>query len=212
MRTPRLWSRGRKFAGILVLIFGLPLLALGRITWTLVHTQQSTQKIQQASAQSGNTFSLPTGSDWPTYLHDLQRTASTNETILSTANVSNLTKLWSFKTNGAIAASAAIVAGKVYIGSWDGYEYALDEASGTLIWKRFLGQTLAPNCNPSRLGITSSATVANNVLYVGGGDAYWYALDANTGAILWRIYTGDNSSTSGHYNWSSPLLYNGYAY
>ncbi len=39
-----------------------------------------------------------------------------------------------------------------------------------------------------------------------------YALDAATGSILWKVYTGDNSATAGHYNWSSPLIYNGYAY
>ena len=50
------------------------------------------------------------------------------------------------------------------------------------------------------------------VVYVGGGDANWYALDATTGAILWSVYTGDNSATSGHYNWASPLIYNGSAY
>ena len=52
----------------------------------------------------------------------------------------------------------------------------------------------------------------NGVVYVGGGDSYWYALDASTGAVLWRVNTGDNSAASGHYNWSSPLIVNGYAY
>ncbi len=58
----------------------------------------------------------------------------------------------------------------------------------------------------------AQAAVQNGVVYVGGGDAYWYALDAATGSILWKVYTGDNSATAGHYNWSSPLIYNGYAY
>jgi hypothetical protein len=30
--------------------------------------------------------------------------------------------------------------------------------------------------------------------------------------VLWKVFTGDNSTTSGHYNWASPLIYNGYAY
>src|SRR5262249_53076875 len=29
---------------------------------------------------------------------------------------------------------------------------------------------------------------------------------------LWQIALGDNSATGGLYNWSSPLIYNGYAY
>jgi outer membrane protein assembly factor BamB len=78
--------------------------------------------------------------------------------------------------------------------------------------KTFLGITNVPGCYPPAAGITSGTAVQNGVVYVGGGDDYWCALDANTSKILWKIYTGDNSPTGGHYNWSSPLLYNGYAY
>ena len=53
-----------------------------------------------------------------------------------------LSKLWTFKTGGIIAASAAVVEGTVYVGSWDGYEYALDQMTGTLKWKTFLGITI----------------------------------------------------------------------
>src|SRR5260221_7435383 len=153
------------------------------------------------------------GDDWPTHLHDAQRTAASGDTTLSTANVAGLTKRWSYATGGIIAAGATVVNGVAYIGSWDGYEYALDAASGALKWKTFLGITRASsNCFPSTIGVSSVATVQDGVVYVGGGDTYWYALDATTGAVLWKVYTGDNSATGGHYNWSSPLIYNGYAY
>ena len=144
---------------------------------------------------------------------DGQRTgASPGDTVLSPANAGQLTRLWSFKTGGVVAASAAVVGGTVYVGSWDGYEYALDAASGSLKWKTFLGTTSAPGCSPPSLGVSSAATVIGGVVYVGGGDAFWYALDAATGSVLWRIFTGDNSASGGHYNWSSPLIYNGFAY
>src|SRR5258706_3824935 len=151
--------------------------------------------------------------DWPTYLHDAARRGASNVSIPSTANAGQLGPLWTYATGGAIAAQAAIVGGTIYVGSWDGYEYALDGATGAVKWKTFLGQTY-PNssCSPNYTGITSSAAVQNGVVFVGGGDSYWYALDAATGNVLWKVYTGDNSATGGHYNWSSPLLYNGYAY
>ncbi len=152
------------------------------------------------------------GGDWPTYLHDLQRTGAGSDTILSPANVGQLTKSWSFKTGGVIASSPTVVGGTVYVGSWDGYEYALDAATGAMKWKTYLGVTQVPTCDPPSLGISSAAAVQNGVVYVGGGDSYWYALDATSGAILWKVFTGDNSGASGHYNWSSPLIYNGYAY
>jgi len=153
-----------------------------------------------------------TGGDWPTYLHDPERNANAvDETTLSPSNAAQMTKLWSFQTGAPIAASASIVGGVVYVGSWDGYEYALDAKTGAMKWKTYLGQTLDANCQ-APIGITSTAAIQNGVLYVGGGDAYWYALDASTGTILWKVFTGDNSRAGGHYNWSSPLLYNGFAY
>ncbi len=155
-----------------------------------------------------------TALDWPTYLNDVQRDGASTDTTLSTSNASQLTLLWSYKTGGAIAAQPIEVGGVVYLGSWDGYEYALNATTGAVMWKTFLGitTTSVPQCGPEPIGVTSSPTVQNGVVYVGGGDAYWYALNASTGAVLWKVYTGDNSQTGGHYNWASPLIYNGYAY
>jgi len=156
---------------------------------------------------------LTTAGDWPSYLHDSQHTAASgDETTLSPSNAGHLAEHWAFKTGGIIASSPTIVNGVVYVGSWDGYEYALNATTGALEWRTYLGITSAPNCNPTSAGVTSVAAVQHGVVYVGGGDAYWYALDASTGAVLWKVYTGDNSASGGHYNWASPLLSNGYAY
>ena len=151
------------------------------------------------------------GDDWPMYLHDIQRTATSAEVVLSPDNANRLTKQWAFKTNGAIAASPTIVKGTVYIGSWDGFEYALDAVTGSVKWKTYLGTTTG-RCDPPKIGITSSAAVLDDVVYVGGGDSYWYALDAYTGKVQWKLYTGDNSPDKGYYNWASPLIYKGNAY
>lgn len=214
MRYHKLNLKLIKFVAVLVVVFSLPLVAVGQ---TVLHTAVSNSKLARAAGKPSLSTearkpALPAGSDWPMYLHDPERTSVSNETILSPSNVGQLTRLWSFKTANAVVASAAIAAGTVYVGSWDGYEYALDELTGALKWKTYLGKTVAANCYPQILGITSSAAVQNGVVYVGGGDDYWYALDAKVGAVLWKVYTGDNSARSGHYNWSSPLIYNGYAY
>ncbi len=167
--------------------------------------QSTTGATAQTAPQAGS------GQDWPMFLHDPGRTAVSGETFLSPSNAGQLKVLWKFKTGAPIAASAAIVGGVVYVGSWDGYEYALDATTGGMKWKTFLGiDNVLPQCNPPVAGITSGAEVQNGVVYVGGGDDYWYALDANTGKILWKIFTGDIAT--GYYNWSSPLLYDGYAY
>jgi outer membrane protein assembly factor BamB len=150
--------------------------------------------------------------DWPTYMHDSSLSGASTETILTTAAAPNLRPLWTYKTGGMIAASATVVAGVAYVGSWDGYEYALNANTGALIWRTYLGITTAPNCAPPSLGVSSVAAVVGGVVYVGGGDSNWYALNAATGAVLWSVPTGDNSATGGHYNWSSPLIVGNSAY
>lgn len=169
------------------------------------------------SPSKGKTpLSVAGAEDWPMYLHDPARSSTTGETILSAQNASQLQKVWSFTTGGGVAASPTVVGGVVYVGSWDGYEYALNASTGALIWKTYLGITdgSSERCYPPEAGVTSSAAVVNGVVYVGGGDNYWYALSASTGAVLWSIDVGNPRSNTydGHYNWASPLVYNGYAY
>jgi outer membrane protein assembly factor BamB len=160
-----------------------------------------------------NTKQVLAGNDWPMYGYDLGRSSDNNETILNTSNIGQLSKLWTFQTQDAVAAPATVVGYTIYVGSWDGYEYALDSQTGALNWKTYLGKTVAnPWCRPPKLGVTSGATVINGTLYVGGGDAYWYALNATTGAVEWKVFVGSTNAKVGYYNWSSPLIYKGYAY
>jgi outer membrane protein assembly factor BamB len=173
------------------------------------------------SGQAGGAWAAPTAphhrgavtpGDWPTFLHDPERTAADPvETVLSPATAPYLTKAWAAQIGSPVLSSPAVAGGVAYVGASDGYEYALDAGTGAMLWKTFLGITNVPACMQP-LGVTSGAAVQDGVVYVGGGDAYWYALDAGTGAVLWRVFTGDNSAVGGHYNWSSPLISNGYAY
>jgi outer membrane protein assembly factor BamB/regulation of enolase protein 1 (concanavalin A-like superfamily) len=155
--------------------------------------------------------------DWPTSLHDVARTAASNDTTISPGAAATLGKLWSFHTGGPVATTPTVAGGVAYFGSWDGYEYAVDAATGALKWRTYLGVLTAnPICIPPKLGLSSPATVLDGVVYVGGGDAYWYALDATSGAVLWRVFTQGNGVTNGsydgHYNWSAPLIVGGFAY
>ncbi|MBV9855757.1 MAG: PQQ-binding-like beta-propeller repeat protein [Streptosporangiaceae bacterium] len=150
--------------------------------------------------------------DWPMFLQNAARTAATTDPVLSIANAPALGMKWSYQAGGPMATSTSIVGTTAYVGAWDGYEYAVDTTTGALIWKTYTGTTTDPACNPPSIGITSSAAVVNGVVYVGGGGPYWYALNATTGAVLWKVYTGDNSQAGAHYNWSSPLIIGNYAY
>jgi len=150
--------------------------------------------------------------DWPMFLQNSARTAATTDPALTLAKAPALALKWSYRAGGPMATSVSIVGTTAYVGAWDGYEYAINVTTGKLIWKTYLGITQDPACNPPTIGVTSSAAIVNGVVYVGGGGPYWYALDAATGTVLWKVYTGDNSQAGAHYNWSSPLIVGNYAY
>jgi outer membrane protein assembly factor BamB len=150
--------------------------------------------------------------DWPMYLQNAARTNATTDGTLTVAGAPAMQVNWNSQLGGAIATSASIVGTTAYVGAWDGYEYAINTQTGAVIWKTNTGTTVDPGCNPSTIGVTSAAAVVNGVVYVGGGGPYFYALDAGTGAVLWQVYTGDNSQAGAHYNWSSPLIVGNYAY
>jgi len=164
------------------------------------------------SAPSMQRVSSPTSpGDWPTYLHDASRSSASADTTLTKATVPYLQQKFATVTGGMIAAEPAVVNGIAYIGSWDGYEYAMNATTGAMLWKTFLGKITDPPCVPPTMGVTSSATVSNGVVYVGGADdsnnqEQWYALSAATGAILWSVPTGLGTQAGGYYNWSSPLI------
>jgi outer membrane protein assembly factor BamB len=167
--------------------------------------------------RSGLAIASSVSGDWVTYLGNTKRTSSsTGETWLTVSDANSLYENWSAATGGVIAASATVARGVAYFGSWDGYEYAVNASMGTVLWKTFLGtDSYDSKCPP--LGITSSATVVGDTLYVGGNDntnggynANWYAINTATGQIRWSVSVGNMSK--GYYNWASPLIYRGFGY
>ena len=129
------------------------------------------------------------------------------------ANSHPLRQSWSAQTRGPVATRAVESGGVVFAGSWDGREYALRARDGHVLWKTSLGTTSSERCpHYKSAGITSAPVIADGSVYLGGGDAFWYSLDAATGAVQWRVPTGDNSQAGGHYNWASPAVFGGHAF
>lgn len=67
------------------------------------------------------------------YMSDYARDGASSEAILSSSNAGQLDRLWALQTGGVIAAQPAIVNGVVYVGSWDGYEYSINETTGGVV-------------------------------------------------------------------------------
>ena len=116
----------------------------------------------------------PATTSWPMFMHDNQHSGTTD----NIAVVDN-TLLWKFNVDkgemaNAVASSAAVVGGIVYIASQNGYLYALDAYTGTCFWRFNLDDS-----------VLSSPVVANGVVYMGTMNGIC-AVDAYTGAQIWK--------------------------
>jgi polyvinyl alcohol dehydrogenase (cytochrome) len=154
-------------------------------------------------------LSAPTN-DWPKYCASLSMNGvSQGERILASSSVPAMQLLWSRTLNGMIASAPSVVQGKVYVGDWGGYEWALDASTGDVIASVNLGLTKSENCNPDSLGISSSPLIQDGSVFLAGGDDAFYSLDADTLQINWRRPLGDNSAAGGYYGWCSPSMAGG---
>jgi hypothetical protein len=143
--------------------------------------------------------------NFSTYLGTSTRTnAVLGSPNLVVSSVSPPPLAWRFALTVPIESQPIVESGTLYLGAGDGYEYALSAATGALLWKTYLG--VDPNskgCGPSTLGITSTGTYSGGHLFVLGGNAHAYELNAANGAILWNVSVG-GPTTAGFYLWSSP--------
>lgn len=155
--------------------------------------------------------------NWPGYLFSPARTSyNSAERIITPVTAPGLTQVW-HTSQGPVSTEPAESGGVVYYGSWDGYERAVSANTGAQLWATYLGQTTDTGCNPPTVGVASTATVHNIMLngvsttavFVGGGDGYFYALNAATGAVIWKTSLGSSPS---HFLWSSPLFWRGGIY
>jgi glucose dehydrogenase len=68
--------------------------------------------------------------NWPMYGRNLHHTFSSPQSRINPGNVAGLRQVWAFPTADAVSASPTVVDDVVYVGSWDGFFYALDARSG----------------------------------------------------------------------------------
>jgi outer membrane protein assembly factor BamB len=180
--------------------------AAGRNTTT--NPQPDTPNPQPATSTPKSKTQNPKSVDWPAYMYDGARSGfNAGETRLSPENAANLKPVWKQRLGNILAAQPIVKGDTAYLGSWDGFLYALNTADGSTRWKKDLGRTTSKLCVPDTAGISSAPHVTDDAIYIGGGDDSLYALNPQTGETIWKFKTGDNSEQGGAYNWASPIVY-----
>jgi eukaryotic-like serine/threonine-protein kinase len=142
-----------------------------------------------ASRSSSQQAPSPSCDSWSEFHRTNMQRSNPCETVLNIDNVGTLELKWSymvgeqsFRNN-----SPAVVDGVVYVGSGSDNVYALNAATGALIWSHNIGAA------------TAAPAVANGVVYVGtsavteGAEGTFYALNAATGDQLWSYPLGEET-------------------
>ena len=93
---------------------------------------------------------------------------------------------WKFHADGAIHTAVARHEGRIYFGANGGTVYALDETSGSLVWKTPVGKV-----EPRTRKQFSVPLVHDGRIYVGSADRGVHCLDASNGKILWKAEMSD---------------------
>ncbi len=161
--------------------------------------------------------------NWSSYLNGPLHWSFNDAAEITPTNATSLAKVWTFTPAAAtlpgqppagLYSSPSILHGRIYIGSNTGDFYAIDEASGHVVWQRFIG--FQPSITCSAMGFVSTATVVDEpdgiggslpVVYVAAPDGYLYALNGNNGSTRWRsVVALPSTTTNDAFNWSSPTI------
>lgn len=103
--------------------------------------------------------------------------------------------VWTFAAGNKLWSRPAVSGGRLYQASMDHKLYALDAATGRLLWT--FDKATAP------IGVVPA--VVGDTLYFGAFDNSFYAVDAATGAVKWK-------TTLDGWLWSDPLVVDGTVY
>lgn len=187
------------FSAIVLSIFLLLMLSLNQLMGARQH------RVQAAAAPG----------DWTTYMANIARNGyNAAETSITRATAHNLKVQWTMQAAGEIVTQPVVAEGVVYWGDWSGLEHATSVSTHTNLWSIDLGK--AHECGVYPHGISSTATITSVLINgtattvdIVGGDSNLYALDASSGAILWKTSLGTAPS---NFIYSSPTFYNGSIY
>lgn len=163
--------------GVVLIVIAMVL--VGQSKWRGVAPDHSLVRPQEISEPAFQPSNLD---PWPSFRGNAARTG-----VANTSLPAKLHLVWKYDTKDAIDSTAAIVDGRVYVGTDSGRLLCLDLSDGKLIWE----------FTEDHMGaIFSSPCVANGRVFFGDYSGHVYAIDATSGRKVWSVALHDEVISS----------------
>jgi quinohemoprotein ethanol dehydrogenase len=134
--------------------------------------------------------------NWVTPGGDLGKAHFSALTDIATGNAGQLGFAWEHKldTNRGLEATPVVIDGIMYTSGNLGRVYALDAATGKPLWTFVPEVDMQVTRTVCCDNVNRGVAVKDGRVFVGALDGVLYALDANSGAVVWKTDTVDDKS------------------
>lgn len=150
-------------------------------------------------------ISHPTEGDWPTYNGTLDGNRHSNLNQVNLKNVSKLHLQWTYSIPFfGLETTPVVVDGVMYV-TGNNQVYALSGRTGREIWRYERPKSeRATISSDAAIGVNRGVAVLGERVFYLTDDAHLLALDRLTGALLWDVYTPEETQRYG--GTSAPLV------
>src|ERR1700677_610792 len=178
-------------------------------------------KLMKNQCSSNPPIDLSSSASWNGWGVDManSRYQPSDGAGISASQVPQLKLKWAFGFPAAtvVYGQPTLAGGRIFVGVDTGYVYSLDAATGCVYWS-FAAQSgvrsavsIGAMAAPSQTGaqVTGAQSAAKSAAYFGDIRGNVYAVDANTGELIWKVSADPHpiARISG-----APKLYNGRLY
>ena len=131
------------------------------------------------------------GDDWITPGGDAGKSHFSGLTDIAASNADRLGFAWDYKldTNRGLEATPVVIDGVLYTSGVAGRVYALDGATGAEKWTFTPDLDMQVTRSVCCDSVNRGVSVKDGRVFVGALDGVLYALDAKTGAVVWKTDT-----------------------
>ena len=127
--------------------------------------------------------------------------------------------VWSTKDLGSVWISAAYSNSKLFLGNMMGDFFAINPSTGDKLWNYFTAKD-TPDENKPLVGgghgwppgVYCNPITEGNVVYSGSWAGYYFALNQDSGELLWRTKTKPDAGDGGVPDSAAPVLHKNHLY